>query len=114
MVKGGLATPEEGRQLLREQVYETLPTDALPEEDDAEPQGEVETARKTGVEAIVALLDGGLVSPEEARDLARRLLPDISEGPPPEPEPEPELIEAPSGNEPEVETAATEEGREAE
>jgi predicted Zn-dependent peptidase len=42
------------------------------------------------VEAIVAMLDGGLVSPEEARSMASRLFSDLPPGPPPEPELEPE------------------------
>ena len=91
LAQGGLATPDECRALAREQVYETLPTTALPvEEETTDPQPEPESARKTGAEAIVALLDGGLVTPEEARDLARNLFPELPAGPPPEPEPEPE------------------------
>lgn len=90
LTKGGLATPDEARGLVREQVYSTLPTGALPEEDDTGPQAEVENARKAAVETVVALLDAGLVSPEEARDLAREAVPAIPEGAPPEPEPEPQ------------------------
>jgi hypothetical protein len=94
LVKGGLATPMEARQLLREQVYETLSTDALPEPDDTELQAQTESARKTGVEAIVGLLDGGLVSPEEARALAQRLFEELPDGPPPDPAPEPDPSDA--------------------
>jgi uncharacterized protein len=88
LVKSGLATPDEGRQLVREQIYETLSTDALPEEDDEQPQAEIEGARKAGAEAIVVLIDGGLITPDHGRQLAQRLFPDLPDGPAPEPLPE--------------------------
>ena len=94
MVKGGLATPEECRQLLiREQVHSkrSAPKRCQPE-DDTEPQAEVESARKAGAEAIVVLIDGGLITPDDGRQLAQRLFPDLPDGPAPEPAPLPELL----------------------
>ena len=40
-------------------------------------------ARKVHMEAVVAMLDGQLVTPEEARDMARLAFPELPEGSPP-------------------------------
>jgi hypothetical protein len=109
LVRGGLATPDEGRALVREQIYETLPNTALPAEDDTEPQGEAETARKAGMDALTALLDSGAAHVDEVREMARRLFPDLPEGPAPEPEPLPTTRAEPDGGAPDAGVAAGEE-----